>query len=81
MYISKYISNVPKIYKINIKYQAAAVPARPKPGPSPGPRNLGPARARPRVWAGLEPSRLPLGILYLSCVSWIYLDIDLGISW
>ena len=49
---------------------------RPKPGPSPGPRTGRPGSARPRAWAG--PGRRPLGILYLSCISWIpwiYVDI------
>ena len=75
--ISKHIQDVSKISKMNTKYQAAAGPARPKPGPSPGPRGRG-SRAGPcaapglgRAWAG--PGRRPLGSLYPSWISWIYL--------
>ena len=55
-------------------------PARPKPCPSPGPRGPGPARARPQAWTRLGPGRAggrlvfciyPLGVLYLSWISWM----------
>ena len=59
-----------KIYEINTKQHG---PARPMPGPSPGPRTGRPGTARPQAWAGLGPGRPPLGTLYLSCISWIYL--------
>ena len=46
-----------KISKINTKYQAAAGPARPKPGPCPGPRISRPGTARPRLEPGLGLAR------------------------
>ena len=55
--------------KVNTKYQAAAGPARPKPGAAHGPD-------RDRAASGLAraaPGRRPLGILYSSWISWIYL--------
>lgn len=58
-HISKYIQDISKIHKMITKYQAAAGPAQVQ------------GRAGPGRGPGLGPGRLPLGILYLSYISWI----------
>ena len=61
----KMIQIYPKIYKI---YKTYKVNTKGRARAGPGPR--GP-------WLG--PGRLPLGILYLLCISWIYLGYILDI--
>ena len=85
--ISKYIqdiSKMPKISKANAKYQAAARPARPKPGLSPVPRTGLPETARLRAWAGLGPGFGRAGgrLVYLSWRSWrSWIYVYIGYTW